>query len=110
MALMHAQPLDVIDVRPLGPRLRNSTTSSLLKAESIQLMRVVLQAGEGIPEHSVVGAITVQCLEGVALVTTPARPIELSAGQLVVLAGGEPHSVRALTDSSLLVTVLLRSK
>ena len=30
MALTHAQPLEVIDVRPFGPALRDAVTSSLL--------------------------------------------------------------------------------
>jgi len=109
MALPHAQPLDVIDVRPLGPELRKSVTTSLLKTPALQLMRLVLPAGQGMREHSVAGAITVQCLEGEALVTTPARTCRLGAGQLVMLAGAEPHGVQAVTDASLLVTVLLRA-
>jgi len=109
MALPHAQPLDVIDVRPLGSGLRNAVTTSLLKTPTLQLMRLVLPAGQGMREHSVAGATTVQCLEGEAVVTTPSRICHLSAGQLVMLGGAEPHSVQAVTDSSLLVTVLLRA-
>jgi quercetin dioxygenase-like cupin family protein len=107
MALPHAQPLDTIDVRPLGPALREAVTSSLLKTPTLQLMRLVLKAGDGLPEHHVPGAITVQCLEGEALVKTPTRSCRLGAGQLVMLMGGEPHAVTGVTDASLLVTVLL---
>lgn len=107
MALQHAQPLDVINVRPLGPELRNAMTTSLLKTPTLQLMRLVLPAGQGMREHSLAGAITVQCLEGEAVVTTPSRTCQLAAGQLVMLAGAQPHGVQAITDSSLLVTVLL---
>ncbi|MDP3872066.1 MAG: cupin domain-containing protein [Methyloversatilis sp.] len=107
MALPHARPLDVIDLRPLGPGLQAAVTTSLLKTPSLQLMRLVLPAGQGLPEHSVLGAITVLCLEGEAVVTTPSRRCPLGAGQLVMLEGGEPHAVQALTDASLLVTVLL---
>ncbi len=108
MALQHAQPLDIVDVRPLGPRLRNAVTTSLLKTPTLQLMRVVLPAGQSMREHSVAGAITVHCLEGRAVVTTPTRRCPLEAGQLVMLSGAEPHAVEAETDASLLVTVLLR--
>ena len=108
MALPHAQPLDIIDVRPLGAGLRDAVTTSLIKTPTLQLMRLVLQAGLGLPEHSVAGAISVQCLEGEAVVTTPSRTCHLGAGRLVVLDGGEPHAVRAVTDASLLVTVLLK--
>lgn len=109
MALPHAQALDVIDIRPLGDRLRETVTTSLIKTPTLQLMRLVLTAGQGLPEHGVPGAITVQCLEGEAVVTTPARSCRLGAGHLVMLEGGEPHAVRAVTDASLLVTVLLRT-
>lgn len=107
MALPHAQPLDIIDVSPLGSGLRAAVTSSLLKTPTLQLMRLVLAAGQGQPEHRVAGAITVHCLEGEAVVTTPTRTCHLDAGRLVMLAGGELHAVRAVTDASLLVTVLL---
>ncbi|MEO8060736.1 MAG: cupin domain-containing protein [Burkholderiales bacterium] len=107
MALQHAQPLDIIDLRPLGPALQTAVTTSLLKTPSLQLMRVVLRAGQGMPEHRVPGSISVMCLEGDAIVTTPSRTCQLGAGRLVVLDGGEPHAVRAVTDASLLVTVLL---
>ena len=104
MALQHAQPLDVIDVRPLGAGLRDAVTTSLLKTQALQLMRLVLPAGQGLPEHHVPGAITVQCLEGDAIVTTPSRICKLSTGQLVVLDGGEPHAVKATSDGGCFVT------
>ena len=110
MALQHAQPLDIIDVRPLAAGLREAVTSSLLKTPALQLMRLVLPAGQGLPQHSVPGAITVQCLEGETDVTTPARICKLFAGQLVVLDGGEPHAVKAVSDSTLLVTILLHTE
>jgi quercetin dioxygenase-like cupin family protein len=107
MALQHAQALDVIEVGPLGDSLAGSVTHSLLKTPSLQLMRLVLKAGAGLPEHSVSGAITVQCLEGEAVLSAGPRQCHLHAGQLVMLQGHEPHAVRAVTNSSLLVTVLL---
>jgi len=110
MALQHAQPLDTIDVRPLGPELPNAVTTSLLKTPTLQLMRLVLRAGQSMREHSVVGAITVQCLEGEAVVATSSRKCQLTAGQLVMLLGAESHAVQAVTDTSLLVTVLLHTK
>ena len=109
MALTHAYPLDVIDVRPLGPGLRDVVTTSLLKTPALQLMRLVLPAGQGLPEHHVAGAITIHCLEGETVVTTPSRTCHLGAGQLVMLAGGEPHAVRSVTDASVLVTILLHT-
>jgi quercetin dioxygenase-like cupin family protein len=106
MALKHAQPLDAIDASPLGIRLRESKTASLLRTPAVQLMRLVLRADESVPEHKVAGAITIHCLEGTVVITTPEKAITLNGGWLVMLGGGEPHALHALADSSLLVTVL----
>jgi len=107
MALLHAQPLDVIDVRPLGAALRTAKTHSLIKTEKLQLMQVVLAAGQGLPEHRAPGEASVQCLEGEVEVSTPTRPCRLQAGEVVVLPAAEPHAVLAIRDATLLVTVLL---
>jgi hypothetical protein len=48
-------------------------------------------------------------LEGRALLGLPAATIELSAGQWVFLEGGEPHSVKGVEDSSLLLTIIFPS-
>jgi quercetin dioxygenase-like cupin family protein len=109
MALQHAKSLDVIDVSPLGAALVCTVTHSLLKTPTLQLMRVVLRAGASLPEHSVAGAITVQCIEGLAVVSAGARQCHLAAGQLVMLEGHESHAVQATTDCSLLVSVLLHT-
>jgi quercetin dioxygenase-like cupin family protein len=107
MALVHAQPLDIINVRPLGDRIAEVKTHSLIKTPHLQLMRLVLAAGQTVPEHQVAGEITVHCLEGSAQLHTPGRVSTLQAGDLVTLAGGEPHALEAVRDSSLLVTILL---
>jgi quercetin dioxygenase-like cupin family protein len=107
MALPHAHPLDVIDLQPFGPELSTAVTTSLLKEPSLQLIRLVLRAGEGMPEHHVEGAITLLCLEGQAEVGTPSGRCRLKTGQLVMVEGGMPHTVHALTDASLLLTIML---
>jgi len=107
MALPHAHPLDVIDLRPLGPALTAARSTSLLKTERLQLMRLVLQAGQDMPSHAVDGPLTLHCLEGNAVVETPTRTCVLQAGELVMLEGREPHAVRSAVGASLLVTLVL---
>ncbi|OOG51828.1 cupin domain-containing protein [Polaromonas sp. C04] len=109
MALPHAQPLDAIDIRPLGAGLRTAKTHSLIKTEKLQLMQVVLAAGQGLPEHRAPSEVTVQCLEGEVEVATPNRLCRLQAGEVVVLPADEPHAVLAHRDATLLVTVLLHA-
>ena len=109
MALTHAQALEVVDIRPLGATLGDAVSTSLLKTDHLQLMRLVLSAGRSVPQHHVAGELTLQCLEGEVTVSVASRSIALSAGQLVLLPAGEPYSVQARSDASLLVTVLLRA-
>lgn len=110
MALEHAQPLEVINIHPLGAALRETPSHSLLKTDKLQLMRVVLPAGQGMPPHHVEGEVSILCIEGLVIVRAPGRNCNLAPGQLVVLPPGEPHSVLAEDDSSLLVTLLLHQQ
>jgi quercetin dioxygenase-like cupin family protein len=110
MALAHAQPLDIIDVNPLGEALASTPSHSLIKTERFQLIRVVLAAGEGMPAHHIQGEVSIQCIEGLVLVKAPRRECRIGPGQLVVLHGGESHSVTAEKSSSLLVSMLLHQQ
>jgi len=108
MALIHAQPFDVINLEPLAEKIHEVKTHSVLKTAHLQLMRLVMAAGQTMPQHEVAGEITIQCLEGSVLITTPGRSSALAAGEMMALPAREPHGLEALTDSSLLVTVLLK--
>ena len=107
MALPHADTLDIISVQPLGEALHDSVSTSLIKTDRVQLLHQVLRAHQQQPEHHVADECTVHCLEGVVEVVMPAGVRQLKAGQLVVLPGGQKHSLRARTDCAVLVTLLL---
>ena len=109
MALIHAQPFDVITLKPLAEKIHEVKTHSLLKTGHLQLMRLVMPAGQTMPRHDVAGEITIQCLEGSVLITTRGRSAALTAGEMMALPAREPHGLEALADSSLLVTVLLKT-
>lgn len=108
MAVPHARPGQAIEVQPLGARLAHERTVALFKAEDLEVMRLVLLAGESLPPHKVRGEITVQCIEGSLDVTVEQQSHVLRAGQLLYLAGGVTHGVTAIEDCSALVTVALR--
>ena len=107
MALPHAQALDVINVSALGDGLANAVSTSLLKTERIQLLHMVLPAHADQPPHHVEDECTIQCLEGDVEVVMPGGTRRLRQGNLVVLPAGQKHSLRARTDSAVLVTLLL---
>ena len=58
-------------------------------------------------QHQVSGEITLQCIEGVIELSTHDKTLSLRAGDLVFLAGNEPHGLHALEDASALLTISL---
>jgi quercetin dioxygenase-like cupin family protein len=110
MAIPHAQPGEVIDVRTLGEALVKTTTATLLKTEALEVIRIVMPAGKDIARHNVPGEITVQCLEGNVEFRFGDVKRELTAGSLLYLNGAVEHSLHANQNSSLLVTILLAHK
>ena len=107
MALPHAQLLDVINVAPLGAELPGTVSTSLIKTDRLQLLHLVLNERQDLPEHHVSDECTIHCLEGDVEVVTPGGTMRLRAGELVVLPAQQRHSLRARADSAVLVTLLL---
>lgn len=107
MAIPHAQPGEVVDIRPFGAALADRKTQTLLKTNSVEVVRIVMLAGKEISEHEAPGEIIVQCVEGRIAFTALARTQELTAGQLLYLPAEEPHTVKCLEDASFLLTILL---
>lgn len=107
MAIHHAVSGELIDIRPYGPALAAATTRALYKSAHLELFRMVLPAGKAMPSHQVKGEITVQCLEGSVEFKVGDAGRVMHQGELLCLAGGVAHSVTALEDASVLVTILL---
>ena len=107
MAIPHAKPGEVVDVRPLGSALASAQTHTLVRAEQVEVIRLVVLAGKEIEEHKAKGEIVVQRLEGRAAFTAFGKAQNLEAGKLLYLPTGEPHTVKGVEDASLLLTVLL---
>lgn len=107
MAQPHARPGDVVDVQPLGEALGHHVTTALFKSQQLEVVRLVLPRGKGLPQHHVQGEITLQCIEGLIDFSCGHRHQPLRPGQLIHLAAGEPHALHALEDSSALLTLVL---
>ncbi len=107
MAIPHATPGQVIDICPLGSAISTSLTTTLIKTDRLEVIRLVLPAGKEIAPHKVTGEITVQCLEGRVAFTSLGKTRELQAGNLCYLSGGTEHAVKSLEDASVMLTILL---
>jgi quercetin dioxygenase-like cupin family protein len=107
MAIPHAKSGEVVDVRPLGSALASAQTKTLVRAEQVEVIRLVVPAGKAIEEHKAKGELIVQCLEGRVAVTASGKTHDLEAGTLLYLPTGEPHAVKGIENASLLLTILL---
>lgn len=107
MAQTHARSGQVVSILPLGDGLRSSRTTAILKAEQLEVVRIVLLAGKQLQEHSAPGEITVHCLEGRIALRTPESRQVLEAGDFIHLLRDEPHALEAIEDSSALLTLCI---
>lgn len=107
MALPHANPLDIINVAPLGDALRNAVSTSLIKTDRLQLLHLVLPQHHDQPHHHVDDECTIHCLEGDVEVVMGAGVRRLRPGNVIVLPAQQQHALRARSDSAVLVTLIL---
>src|SRR4051812_13331226 len=107
MAIPHARSGEVVNVRPLGTAFESSRTATLVKTGRMEIIRLVIPEGKDIAEHRVAGEITVQCLEGLVVFKFGSERRDLLAGQLLYLEGDHSHSLHAVENSSVLVTIVL---
>jgi quercetin dioxygenase-like cupin family protein len=104
MALPHADPGCPIDLHAPADTPAASRSQALFKSRDLEVIRLVLARGDGLPLHRVRGEVVVHCLHGVLQVEAGDTDATLQAGQLLFLGGGTPHTVRARVDAT---TVLL---
>ncbi len=107
MAIPHAKPGEIVDVRPLASAAASAQTQTLVRAERLEVIRLIVPAGKQIEAHKTKGELLVQCLEGRVEFTALGKTQKLEAGKLLYLPTGEPHAVKGIENASLLLTVLL---
>ena len=95
MAIPHSESGEIIDIRPLQSRLKDCVTSTLIKTDDLEVLRLVVLAGLSIDRHQVPGEVTVQCLEGRVIFDAGGRDRELVPGTMLYLQGETPHALRS---------------
>jgi quercetin dioxygenase-like cupin family protein len=108
MALQHAGSGQKIALQRDDNDIAHFTSVALAKTDTLELIRLVLPKERTMPEHKVDGELTLQCLEGEIVVDAHGRSVVLQPGEMLYLAGGEPHAVRANLDAVALLTILLK--
>jgi quercetin dioxygenase-like cupin family protein len=78
---------------------------TLVKQSGMSLVLTHLHRGGTLQEHAVPGAATVQVLDGRVRVQIGDETLDVPAGRLLAFNSGVRHSVEALEDSTLLLTL-----
>lgn len=105
----HVEPGEVINLNTLKEDMPVDSTYALVKTSDMEVIRMAIPKGREVPEHSVQGEMSAQCLEGKIEFMVGKESHTLEEGDWLYLNRNQPHSLRALTDAVLLVTILFTS-
>ena len=91
-----------------GKSTRGQTRGAitLVKQSGMSLVLVHLHSGGTLRQHSAPGAATVQVLDGRVRVQIADESLDAPAGRLIAFDSGVRHSVEALEESTLLLTLI----
>lgn len=104
MAMTHAAPGELIDLfTDRGP-----DSAALVRDEHFEVFRLGMEAGKALPEHELASLSTIQCLRGRIEIEAQGRTQAMPAGFMMYLASCEPRTIRAVEDSSILVTMRVK--
>lgn len=106
MATHHASPSEVVDLETWAQDIPKEHAKAIVKTPDMELARLVFSAGEEFKSHKVSGPIVVHCISGKIEFTAMGATRALQSGQLLYLLPNELHSLRALTDAIVLLTIV----
>src|SRR5689334_24079459 len=78
----------------------------ILKREKGNVTIFAFDEGQGLSEHTSPFDALVQAVEGEAEITVAGTPIELKAGDVVLLPAEKPHAVKATTRFKMVLTMI----
>ena len=80
-------------------------SKTLAKYSDFRIVLVLMRAETLMQEHKADARISIQSLRGRLSIQLPEKPVELSAGHLLVLEKSLPHDVKAIEDSAFLLSI-----
>ncbi len=83
---------------------RNSIT--VFKSDTTTIVLIGMRENAELKEHTAIGNITVQVLEGEINFFAEQQTLSLGKGQMITLEENIPHSVTALKESFILLTLV----
>lgn len=84
---------------------RGRKTESLAREAGISLLLMAMEPGDRLDQHSADGVVTVQLLQGHAVLETDEGRVDLHPQEVVLFQPGIRHDIRAEERSAVLLTV-----
>lgn len=106
MALHHAMPGEIINLRRPLQDVSEDISTALFKTDDVEVIRRVLHAGQSVPPHEVDGDITLQCLSGKFKLIAHGKIQSMEEGELAYVAACQPYALEAEEDSVILMTIV----
>jgi quercetin dioxygenase-like cupin family protein len=78
---------------------------TLVRQGGLSVVLTHLHAGARLAEHAAPGAVTVQVLDGHVRAWVRGDELDVKSGRLIAIDSGVRHSVEAVEDSTLLLTL-----
>lgn len=95
---LHAEP---------HPAVGGHRQAGLVHRGPLRLLLFTFEPGGRLPEHRARGQVVIHCLRGELAVEASAARHQLRGGEALVLEPDVPHSVEAVVESEMLLTVCL---
>lgn len=87
---------------------RNAVT--LQKNSNLRVVLISLRNGSSLQEHKVDGPITLFVLSGKMSFLAGKKTVKVKTNELIVLEKAIPHDVKALEDTTFILTIIQKSK
>ena len=82
---------------------------TLVKKPTGTVTLFAFDAGQELSEHTAPFDAMAQILEGKAEITISGQPMQLTAGQIVIMPAGKPHAVKAI-EAFKMMLIMIRDK
>ena len=108
------RPAPVVDLAAEVKALKESASwehahnsaRTLSRKGRLRVVLTAMRAGAILTEHRTPGEASIQAISGHLRVHLATQTVDLTAGSLIVLDPGAPHTVEALEESAFLLTLV----
>jgi quercetin dioxygenase-like cupin family protein len=98
---------DIVNVSGLSAYQEGSVVSrTIIKREKGNVTLFAFDQGQGLSEHTAPFDALAHVLEGEVEITVSGKPMQVKAGEMVLMPADQPHALKAITKFKMLLTMI----